>query len=58
MLLKNGEKKGKVSHLFLEQKYYTVESRFLETPRETKIGWRNREFQKGGIKSDAVVRFS
>ena len=29
----------------------TVESRFLEPPRETKIGSRNREFEKSKVAS-------
>ena len=28
----------------------TAESRFLEPPRETKIGLRNREYEKSGLK--------
>ena len=32
--------------------FITVESRFLESPRETKIGSRNREFAKSNVPSN------
>ena len=36
------------------KKCYTVESRFLEPPGETKIGSRNREFEKSKVASNVV----
>ena len=33
---------------------YTVESRFLEPPRETKFGSRNREFEKSKVASNVA----
>ena len=37
-------------HLWYHLQWPTVESRFLERPREMKIGLRNREFEKLGVK--------
>ena len=44
----------------LGNQIHTVESRFLEPPRETKIGSRNREFEKSKVASNVakLLRYS
>ena len=43
---------GSSRKCYLSQAGGTVESRFLESPRETKIGSRNREFEKSKVASN------